>query len=151
LLGAAGLVAAHDGRLGRWGQVGLVVEVVGVVATSALAAFEAVAFPVLADRAPALLAVGGPLLGSPLLIGLGVLALGWPLGLSLLGLSSARSGVYGRAPGLLLAGSGPVFLAVAGPFVPIAGALATMVFGASQVWWGLLLWRTPELPATSDA
>jgi hypothetical protein len=147
LFGAAGLVAAHEGRLGRWGRVGLVVEVVGVVATAALAALEAVVFPVLADRAPALLAVGGPLLGSPLLVGLGVLALGWPLGLSLLGLASARSGVFGRAPGLVLAGSGPIFLTFAGPFVPIAGALSTVVFGASQVWWGVLLWRAPGLPA----
>ena len=145
LFGAVGLVAAHEGRLGRLGQLGLVVEVVGVVATSALAATEAIVFPELADHAPTLLAIDGPLLASPLFIAFGVLALGWPLGLSLLGLAAARSDVFGRAPGLLLAVSGPMFLALAGPFVPVAGVAATIFFGASQVWWGLLLWRSARM------
>jgi len=151
LFGAAGLVAVHEGRLGRLGQVGLIVEVVGVVAASALAATEAIVFPELADQAPALLAVDGPLLASPLFIGVGALALGWPLGLSLLGLAAARSDVFGRAPGILLGVSGPMFLALAGPFVPVAGALSTVLFGGAQVWWGVLLWRAAPLTATTDA
>jgi hypothetical protein len=48
LLGAAGLVAAHNGRLGRLGQVGLLVTLVGVVMTAAFASIEAITFPVLA-------------------------------------------------------------------------------------------------------
>ena len=151
LFGAAGLVAAHEGRLGRLGQIGLIIEVVGVVATSALAAIEAIVFPELADHAPALLAVDGPLLASPLFIGFGLLALGWPLGLSLLGLAAARTDVFDRPPGILLAVSGPMFLALAGPFVPVAGALATVIFGGTQVWWGLLLWRAAPMPATTPA
>ena len=151
LFGAAGMVAAHEGRLGRIGQVGLIVEVVGVVAVSAIAATEAIVFPELADHAPAILAVDGPLLASPLFIAFGVLALGWPLGLSLLGLAAARSEVFARAAGLLLAVSGPMFLALAGPFVPMAGAVSTVLFGASQVWWGLLLWRDAQGPAARVA
>lgn len=141
LFGAAGVLAVHEGTLGRLGSAALVVEVVGVVATAALASAEAIVFPVLADRAPALLALDGPLLSSPLFLGMGVLALGWPLGLALLGLAAARSGVYGRSPGILLAVSGPLFLALAGPFVPVAGALSAVVFGVAQLWWALLLWR----------
>ena len=151
LFGAVGLVAVHEGRLGRVGEVGLVVEVVGVVATSALAATEALVFPELAVHAPTLLAVDGPLLASPLFIALGVLALGWPLGLSMLGLAAARSDVFGRAPGLLLAVSGPMFLALAGPFVPVAGVSSAIVFGGAQMWWGLLLWRAARMPAATAA
>lgn len=143
LVGAAGLVAAHEGRLGRPGQVGLVVTLVGVVATAALVGTEAIAFPALADRAPALLTLDGPLLSSPLFIGIGLLALGWPLGLATLGLAAARSRVFGRSPGVLLAVSGPLFLALAGPFVPVAGALSAGLFGAAQIWWGWLMWRAP--------
>jgi hypothetical protein len=151
LFGAAGLVAAHRGRLGRLGQAGLIVEVVGVVMTAALSATEAIVFPVLADRAPTLLAVDGPLLSSPLFIGAGVLALGWPLGLALLGLAAARSGVFGRPPGILLAISGPLFLGLEGPFVPVAGALSAVLFGIAQIWWALLMWRSAVGPEPTAA
>lgn len=146
LIGAAGLVAAHEGRLGSLGKVGLLVTLVGVVLTAALAATEAIVFPVLADRAPAMLAIDGPLLTSPLFIAMGVLALGWPLGLALLGLAAARSRVFGRPPGVLLAVSGPLFLALEGPFVPVAGALSAVLFGAAQMWWGTLLWHCAAGP-----
>ena len=148
---AVGLVAAHGGRLGRLGQAGLIVEVVGVVMTAALAAIEAIVFPVLADRAPTLLAIDGPLLGSPLFIGAGVLALGWPLGLALLGLAAARSRVFDRSPGILLAVSGPLFLGLEGPFVPVVGGLSAVLFGVAQMWWGLLLWRSAVVPEPTAA
>lgn len=147
LFGAAGVVAVHDGRLGRLGQAGLIVTVVGVVLTAALAATEAIVFPVLADRAPTLLAIDGPLLRSPLFIGMGLLALGWPLGLALIGLAAARSQVFERKPGVLLAVSGPLFLGLEGPFVPIAGAVSAALFGIAQMWWGWLMWRSAAMPS----
>ncbi|TFD79467.1 hypothetical protein [Cryobacterium fucosi] len=143
LIGAAGLVAVHQGRLGRLGRVGLIVVLVGVFGAASLAAVEAIVFPVLAGRAPELLALDGPLVTSPLFIAAGVLALGWPLGLAILGLAAARARVFRRAPGILLAISGPAFLALVGPFVPIAGVLSAVVFGTAQIWWGWLMWRTP--------
>ena len=150
LVGAAGLVAAHDGHLRRPGQVGLIVTAVGVMMTGSLAAIEAIVFPVLADRAPTLLAIDGPLLTSPLFIAMGVLALGWPLGLALLGLAAARSQVFGRPPGLLLAVSGPLFLALAGPFVPVVGVLSALLFGGAQMWWAWLLWCSVDQPRPLD-
>jgi hypothetical protein len=142
-----GLVAAHEGRLGRLGQAGLIIEVVGVVMTAALATTEAIVFPVLADRAaPGLLAVDGPLLRSPVFLGSGLLALGWPLGLSLIGLAAARSPVFGRPSGVLLAVSGPLYLALAGPFVPVLDVLSAVLFGAVQMWWAWLLWRFAAEP-----
>lgn len=145
LFGAVGLVAAHEGGLGRLGQAGLIVTVVGVVDAAALAATEAIVFPVLADPAPALLAIDGPLLRSPLFIGMGLLAIGWPLGLALIGLAAARSHVMERRPGALLAVSGPLFLGLEGPFVPIAGALSAALFGFAQMWWGWLMWRSDAM------
>jgi len=142
LFGAVGLVAAHRGRLGRLGYVGLIVEVVGVAMTAALATIEAIVFPVLADRAPTLLAIDGPLLGSPLFIGAGVLALGWPLGLALLGVAAARAPVFPRSAGVVLAVSGPLFLGLEGPFVPVVGPASAVLFGVAQMWWCVLLWRS---------
>jgi hypothetical protein len=146
VIGAAGLVAAHDGALGRLGEVGLLVTLVGVTLTAALAATEAIVFPVLADQAPAMLAIDGPLLRSPLFIAMGVLALGWPLGLAMLGVAAARSRVFGRWPGVLLAVSGPLFLALEGPFVPVVGVLSALLFGAAQMWWGWLMWQSAAVP-----
>jgi hypothetical protein len=142
LIGAAGLVAAHAGRLGPLGQLGLLVTVVGVVAAASVTAIEAVVFPVLAHVDPTLLALTGPLLTSPVLVALGILALAWPIGLALLGLAAARSHLFPRTPGVLLALSAPLFLALAGPFVPVLGLLSAVAFGAAQLWWALLLWRS---------
>src|SRR4051794_11402449 len=140
--GGVGMVAAHRGRLGRLGQVGLGVLFVGVVLTASLSLTEAIVFPAAAREMPSLVAVHGPVLGSALFYAAGLLGLGWPLGLSLLGLAAARARVFGRAAGVLLVVSGPIFLLLAGPFVPVAGALACVVFGVSQVWWGALVWRS---------
>ena len=142
LYGAVGLVAAHRGRLGRLGRVALVVEAAGVVMTASLAMTEALVFPAAATRVPSRIAVGGPVLASSLFVGAGILALGWPLGMSLLGLASARAAHHGKVPGVLLAISGPLFLALAGPFVPVAGTVAAVLFGGVQAWWGVLVVRS---------
>lgn len=149
-LGAAGIVAVHGGRLGRLGQAGLVAILIGLVAGSAVMALEAIAFPILADTAPELLALGGPLLGSPLALLLGVLTLGWALGLVLIGAAAARARVFPRAAGVLLAVTAAAFILLAGPFVPVAGELSGVVFGAAHVWWGLLLWRAVSHPAAGS-
>lgn len=143
-LGAAALVAAHGTSLGRPGQVGLLVTLIGIVATAALSATEAIVFPVLADRAPELLGLDGPLLSNPLSIGVGVLALCWLVGLVVLGFAAARARVFGRLPGLILAVSALAFVAFEGPFVPVAGIVASVVFGLAQLWWAWLLWFRPQ-------
>jgi hypothetical protein len=145
LIGAAGLVAVHEERMGRLGQAGLLVTLVGVIGAAGAAAIEAIVFPVLADRAPQFLALDGPLLTSPLFISAGILALGWPLGMAMLGAAAARAGVFHRAPGVLLAVSGPLLLALDGPFVPVAGPLSVVVFGVAQMWWGWLIWGTADV------
>lgn len=98
------------------------------------------------DERPA--GFGGPLLSSTLFIVAGVLGLSWPLGLAMLGFAAARAGVFHRPPGVLFAASGPTFLALDGPFVPVAGQVSAVVFGFAQMWWGWLMWRAADVPAT---
>jgi hypothetical protein len=141
VLGAAAIVAAHGDRAGRLGRVGLVVTLLGTFGGMGLAAVETVAFPAIAGQAPELLALDGPIVASWGFILLGVLALGWPLGLSTIGLGASRAGVFPRAPGVVLAIAGPAWLLFAGPFVPIADVLASALFGGAQVWWAVMLWR----------
>ena len=145
-IGAAGLVAVHEGRLGRLGQAGLIAVLLGVVGVVGVVAVEAITFPVLAVREPGLIALDGPLFSSGVFLGLGLLGLGWPLGLAILGVAAARTRDFPTAAGVLLAVSGPAFLVLAGPFVPVAGPLSAVVFGLSQVWWGWLMWRPAAAP-----
>jgi hypothetical protein len=150
LFGASGLVAAHRGRIGRLGQVGLAVTVVGVAAAASVAAIEAVVFPLLARSDPTLLALSGPLLTSPILVALGILALGWPTGLALLGLAAARSRSFPRAPGILLALSAPLFLALEGPFIPVLGPGGPRRRGGGSRTPGRRRGRTPRSPADQE-
>lgn len=150
-IGAAGLVAVHGNRLGKLGQAALAATLAGAVGGSAVMALEALAFPMLADRNPELLALDGPLLTSPAIIGLGILVFGWPLGLATLGAIAARARVFPRAPGILLAVGAPAFLVLAGPFVPVLGVLSGMAFGAAQVWWGWTMWRSGSRLAQASA
>ncbi|MCO4238895.1 hypothetical protein NG697_18330 [Pseudarthrobacter sp. MDT3-26] len=146
-IGAAGLVAVHNGQLRRLGHVGLVFSFAGAIGGSAIGFFEALVFPVLADRDPQLLELNGPMFTSWLAIGAGLLVLGWVLGLAVIGVAAARAAVFPRAAGVLLAVSGPAYLALGGPFIPVAGVLSGALFGAVQLWWGWLIWKSPAQPA----
>jgi hypothetical protein len=136
--------------MGRLGRIGLLITLVGAFGGMALAALEALAFPVMAESTPELLAIDGPIFASWQFVLLAAMALGWAVGLSLIGLSAMRAGRYPRAAGLLLAIAGPAWLLLAGPFVPVAGILASLLFGGIQVWWGVLLWRTDRTAADRD-
>ena len=141
-IGAAGLVAVHGDRLGRSGQVGLVLTLVGAIGGLGIGIVEAMAFPVLAERLPEVLALQGPLLTSWVFIGLGLLWLAWAVGLTLIGIAAARAALYPRAAGVLLAVGTVAFHALGAPFVPVAGILSGLLFGAAQIWWAWLLWRS---------
>jgi hypothetical protein len=144
ILGAAGIVAAHRGRLGRAGQAGLAITIVGATATAYLMFLELVAFPPVARDAPQLLAdlfdVHGPLFGTPLALALTALAGGLPAGFVVLGLAAARCGIQARAGVALTAGT-MAFEVFAVGFVPVLGVVSAVAFGAVLAWWGLLLWR----------
>ena len=140
-IGAAGLVAVHGDKLRKLGRVGLALSFAGVIGGVALGAVEALAFPALAERAPDVLELQGPLFTSWLFIGAIILFMGWVLGLAIIGVAAARAAVFPRVAGVLLAVSALAFLALGVPFIPVAGIVSGAVFGAAQIWWGWLMWR----------
>jgi hypothetical protein len=152
LAGVAGLALLHRGRWGTLGTIAVPVTVVGLVATAVLSGIEAFVFPAVALAEPALLDFDGPIAGAPGFWILGGLAVLWLLGSALLGVAVARAGVLPRAPALLLAAGALSFAAFEGPFVPVLGQLAVVVFAAGQVWLGAALLgaarSTVELPST---
>lgn len=145
LLALAGLAARYGERLGRPGAVGTVLAVVGLVVTASLAALEAFAFPVLADEAPVLLDIDGPLLGSVTVRAVGGVALLWFVGLALVGYAVEQAGVLPRGAGALLAVAAVAFAAFEGPFVPILGPLSVLLFAAAHGWVGWAMFR--DLPS----
>ena len=141
LFGLAGLMAQYGAALGRLGIAGAVLTVPGLVVAAGLFLTEAFVFPVLARQDPALLDLDGEFLGSPALRLAGGLAGLWFVGLVLLGVAVERARVLPRGTGMLLAVATVLFGALEGPFLPVAGDLAVVVFSASQIWLGVLLVR----------
>ena len=150
-VGACGITAAHGKRLGHWGQTALAASLIGTVGGSAVMGLEAVAFPILAVKAPDLLSLNGPLFTSPAMIGVGPLIIGWPLGLTILGVTAARARVFPSSAGILLAIGAPAFVALAGFFLPVFGVLSGLTLGAAQFWWAFLLWRSASIPAPATS
>lgn len=139
IFGAAGVVAVHGRRLGPAGDAALALTVVGASMTVGIMFAEAFAFPVLAERAPELLELDGPLMGTvPVRLAL-ALAGGWPIGLVILGVLAARSDLAPRA-GRWLAATTVGFVVLGGPFVPVLGLVATLASAAVHVWWSRILW-----------
>ena len=139
--GIAGLALLHRGRWGRLGAVAVPVTVVGLVATAALSGIEAFVFPAVARAEPALLDFDGLIAGTPAFWTLGGLAVLWLLGSALLGIAVACARLLPRAPALVFAAGALGFAAFQGPFVPVLGPLAVVVFAAGHVWLGVALVR----------
>ena len=139
LFGAAGIVAAHEGRMGRLGQRALVAIIVGTTTTACVVYLEATAFPAVARRVPELVDLHGPIVGSLLLRATAAPAVGYPLGFAALGMAAARASDHRRA-GLALTWSALAFAVGEGLFVPVLGLLSTVAFSTVLVWWGWLLW-----------
>lgn len=152
IVGAAGIVAAHERRLGPCGDAALGLTVIGASVTAAIMFTEAFAFPALADRAPELLELDGPLVGSPAVRLTVAMAGGWPAGLVVLGVLAARSDLAPRAGRwLVIATVG--FVVLGGPFVPVVGLLAAYGSAAVHLWWSQILWSTARraVPEESTA
>jgi hypothetical protein len=137
VLGLAGLVARFGSELGRLGIVGAVLTVPGIVVAAGLFLTEAFLFPGLAREDPGLLDLGGPLLGSLGLRFTGALAGLWFLGLVLVGLAVERAHVLPRGAGILLAVGTVLFAALEGPFLPVAGKVAVVLYAAAHIRFGL--------------
>lgn len=150
IFGVTGIVASHQGRLGRRGQVVLAVTVVGAVVMAAAMFMEAFAFPVLAVHAPHLLELDGPLLGSILVRGVVAVGGAYSMGLIALGVLTARSDVA-PAAGRALTATTAAFVILGLPFVPVAGLLATWAFALTHLWWSWVLWHHADTPSSLSA
>jgi hypothetical protein len=139
MVGLFALYGQHGGRLGRLGAAGFALAVVGLVVAACVFYFEAFLLPVFARHDPGLFAWDGPVIAS-WGVRLGPVAGLWVVGIVMLGVALARSGVVPRAAGLTLAGSAAVFAALEGPFVPVLGPLSTLAFAGGYVWVGAALW-----------
>lgn len=146
ILGAGGLAAAHGDDLGPHRGAVLMLTITGAVIVAAAMAAEAVVFPILAERAPELLDLDGPLLGSWLLRATVIAGGAYPIGLALLGILVARARLDPRG-GRFLAWSVVGFVALGGPFVPVLGTVATAAFAAAHVRLGWTLWRAQPTSA----
>jgi hypothetical protein len=152
LFGLAGLMARYGAALGRLGIAGAVLAVPGVMVAGGLFLTEAFLFPILAQQDAALLDLDGALLGSPTIRLAGGLAGLWFVGLVLIGVAVERAGVLPRGTGALLAVATVLFGALEGPFLPVAGDLAVVLFSAAQVrlGWTLLAGARPAVAVPSD-
>ncbi|MDP1795096.1 MAG: hypothetical protein Q8K63_13255 [Acidimicrobiales bacterium] len=140
VFGGAGFVALHRNRFGRIGSLVLVATIFTGFATAGAGLLEATALPLLAKENPALIAWDGPLFSAPLFRALTGPWLLFPLCLAALGALAYRDGAH-RNAGLALGASGVVFFGPGMWFVPIAGLISCVLFGAALWWWALILWR----------
>ncbi len=139
LFGLAGLMARYGAVLGRLGIAGAVLAVLGLMVAAGLFLTEAFVFPVLARDNPTLLDLDGAFLGSPALRLAGGLAGLWFVGLVLVGVAVERARVLPRRTGMLLAVATVLFGALEGPFLPVAGKVAVVIFAAAHIRLGLAL------------
>lgn len=149
VVAAAGVIALHGRRFGRAGDVALVAMLVSGVATSSAGLLEATVFPYLAHTRPAAIAFDGPIFTAPLsraLLGPWLL---FPLVFAALGLLARRAGDQ-RAAGTALAAGGIGFFAFGMWFVPVAGVVSSVAFGAVLWWWAAILWGGASSPASRD-
>jgi hypothetical protein len=80
----------------------------------------------------------------------GLAGLGF-LGLVLVGIGIERAGVLPRRTGIMLAAATVLFAALEGPFLPVLGDIAVVLFAAAQVWLGRALLTGPRPVAGSGA
>lgn len=140
LFGVVGLYARQAGRLGGLGLYGLLLAVPGIVVVACVVYLEAIAMPVLAAQAPALLALDGPLLGSVLLRATAALAAGYPVGLILLGIATWRAGILPAGAAITFTVGTASFSVFEGLFVPVLGIASTVLFAAGCGWLGHAIW-----------
>jgi len=146
LLGLPALYGAESQRMGRLGLTGFLVAFTGItlLAISSLYGFIA---PVLAAEAPKTLDAINAYL--PVVILNGLAAVGFIAGFVILGIAVARSRVFPRWSGILVAVGAPSFLVGAAmallisPAIWSVAVLGSLVFGSGLAWSGYWMWAKP--------
>ena len=143
LLGLVGIQARHAQQAGRLGWIGFALALIGTAYLVGDLRFDAYLFPIIAQEAPELAAIPGPLFteGTAVIIPLTEIFF-FGLGFVLLGLAIMRMSHWPRWSGLLLVVGAPLF--IVGP--PISWAvfsLGAVLLGGGLSWLGYVLWSKP--------
>jgi hypothetical protein len=147
-LSLVALYAAQAGALGKVGLAGFVFAFLGSLLYLGLQFDESFVWPVLAEEAPSLLALQGPMFSNVRFMS-AYLAMGlmFVFGWIVFGVATYRAGVLSRSGGALLAVGMPVF--GAGSMVPVVvrglGSVAAAV-ALALLARALLQWSRPAGP-----
>jgi hypothetical protein len=159
LFGLIGFYARQTQRIGRLGLVGFVLAVTGAALTAGtLMMGGAVLQPVMAEGAPELLDLDGPLFAAAgFKVGAGLILVGF-IGLLLLAIATLRVGILPSIGSWILIGlvpvavvSVPLVLFLAPSLQKIGQPALGMVTGAALLAWGYGLWRDPGYTSTTDS
>jgi len=136
-LALVSLYSSQVEESGRLGFIGFLMVFIGSVLFSSVQFDEALLWRILADEAPALLDLAGPMFTSPgfstTYLLMGVLYI---LGFILFAIASIRSGVFPRAATVLLIIGVPLF--AGGFFLPqLLRTVGAVLAGLGLVWMGL--------------
>jgi hypothetical protein len=124
---------------GKLGFVGFAMAFIGAILFSSVQFDEALLWRILAEEAPALLDIEGPMFTSPgfssIYLLMGVLYI---LGFVLFGIATIRGGVFPRVAAVLLVIGVPLF--AGGFFLPqLLRTAGAVLAGAGLIWLGLAL------------
>lgn len=148
LLGLPWLYSAESQPMGRLGLTGFLMAFAGTTLLAISSMFGFIA-PVLAAEAPETLDAISMYL--PVVVFNGFAAVGFMTGFAILGIAVARSRVFPRWSGILMAVGAPSHLVgfgiaqLASPTFWFVAVLGSLVFGSGLAWSGYRMWAKPEL------
>ena len=144
LLGLLGIQARHALRADRLAWIGFTLALVGTAYLVGDLRFDAYLFPIIAQEAPELTAIPGPLFTESTAVIIPLTeVLFFGLGFVLLGLAIMRIGQWPRWAGLLLVVGAPLFI-VGPPISWLVFALGAILFGIGFSWLGFVVWSAPQ-------
>lgn len=150
LVGLTGLYGPRAARLGGLGAVGFAGAVVGLVMTACVSYAEAFLLPVIAHDHPEVFDWAGPVTTSWAVRLSTGMALLWLVGLVMLGVALARSGVVPAGAGLTLAVAAVAFPVFGGLLIPVLASLSTLALAVGYGWVGWALWTGASARGVGD-
>lgn len=137
MLGIQARQAEQGGRLGR---VGFVLALLGTAYLVGDLRFDAYLFPIVAQHAPDLTAIPGPLFTETTAVIIPMTEiLFFGLGFVLLGLAIMRARQLPWWAGLLFVIGAPLFI-IGPPISWVVFVLGTVILGAGLSWLGYVIW-----------